>query len=162
MFIAASETVAFDVMAAEFIRDLEPGEVVYFKGNEINSHFLPKAKDNKLASCMFEYVYFARPDSVIDGQSVYNARVNIGAKLYEEYQIDADIVLPVPDSSIPAAIGYSRASGVPFSEGLIKNRYVGRTFIMPTQEERQGSTHAYRMPSSHGSMLLWSCNGYKG
>ena len=124
-------------MAAEFIRDLEPGEVVYFKNNEINSHFLPKAKDNKLASCMFEYVYFARPDSVIDGQSVYNARVNIGAKLYEEYQIDADIVLPVPDSSIPAAIGYSRASGVPFSEGLIKNRYVGRTFIMPTQEERE-------------------------
>ena len=108
MFIAASETVAFDVMAAEFIRDLEPGEVVYFN-----------------------------PDSVIDGQSVYNARVNIGAKLYEEYQIDADIVLPVPDSSIPAAIGYSRASGVPFSEGLIKNRYVGRTFIMPTQEERE-------------------------
>ena len=137
MFIAASETVAFDVMAAEFIRDLEPGEVVYFKNNEINSHFLPKAKDDKLASCMFEYVYFARPDSVIDGQSVYNARVNIGAKLYEEYQIDADIVLPVPDSSIPAAIGYSRASGVPFSEGLIKNRYVGRTFIMPTQEERE-------------------------
>ena len=126
MFIAASETVAFDVMAAEFIRDLEPGEVVYFKNNEINSHFLPKAKDDKLASCMFEYVYF-----------VYNARVNIGAKLYEEYQIDADIVLPVPDSSIPAAIGYSRASGVPFSEGLIKNRYVGRTFIMPTQEERE-------------------------
>lgn len=137
MFMVASETVAFDVMNAEFIRDLEPGELVYFKDNKINSHILPSAKDSKLAHCMFEYVYFARPDSIIDEKSVYSTRLKIGKLLYEEFPIDADLVLPVPDSSIPAAIGYSRASGIPYGEGLIKNRYVGRTFIMPTQEERE-------------------------
>ena len=86
---------------------------------------------------MFEYVYFARPDSTIDGINVYETRMNIGRQLRELYPIDADLVIPVPDSSIPAAIGYSRASGIPYGEGLIKNRYVGRTFIMPTQEERE-------------------------
>jgi amidophosphoribosyltransferase len=86
---------------------------------------------------MFEYVYFARPDSTIDGINVYQTRMNIGRQLHKLYPIDADVVIPVPDSSIPAAIGYSRASGIPYGEGLIKNRYVGRTFIMPTQEERE-------------------------
>lgn len=86
---------------------------------------------------MFEYVYFARPDSTIDGINVYETRMNIGRQLHKLYPIDADVVIPVPDSSIPAAIGYSRASGIPYGEGLIKNRYVGRTFIMPTQEERE-------------------------
>jgi len=108
-FVLASETVAFDVINAEFIRDIVPGEVVYF----------------------------ARPDSTIDGINVYQTRLNIGKELYKLYPIDADVVIPVPDSSIPAAIGYSRASGIPYGEGLIKNRYVGRTFIMPTQEERE-------------------------
>ena len=95
------------------------------------------AEDCKFSHCMFEYVYFARPDSTIDGINVYETRMNIGRKLYELYPIDADVVIPVPDSSIPAAIGYSRASGIQYGEGLIKNRYVGRTFIMPTQEERE-------------------------
>lgn len=136
-FILASETVAFDVINAEFIRDIVPGEVVYFKNNEINSHMLESAGKGKLSHCMFEYVYFARPDSTIDGINVYETRMNIGRQLHKLYPIDADVVIPVPDSSIPAAIGYSRASGIPYGEGLIKNRYVGRTFIMPTQEERE-------------------------
>ena len=136
-FILASETVAFDVINAEYIRDIEPGEVVYFKNNEINSHMLKSAGKCKISHCMFEYVYFARPDSTIDGINVYETRMNIGRQLHELYPIDADVVIPVPDSSIPAAIGYSRASGIPYGEGLIKNRYVGRTFIMPTQEERE-------------------------
>ena len=136
-FILASETVAFDVINAKFIRDIVPGEVVYFENNEIKSHMLDVAGECKLSHCMFEYVYFARPDSTIDGINVYETRMNIGRELHELYPIDADVVIPVPDSSIPAAIGYSRASGIPYGEGLIKNRYVGRTFIMPTQEERE-------------------------
>ena len=98
---------------------------------------LESAGKCKLSHCMFEYVYFARPDSTIDGINVYQTRMNIGEQLRKLYPIDADVVIPVPDSSIPAAIGYSRASGIPYGEGLIKNRYVGRTFIMPTQEERE-------------------------
>lgn len=136
-FVVASESVALDVIDAEIIRDMEPGELLYFKGNKINSYILPSAKGSRRAHCMFEYVYFARPDSVIDERSVYNARLRIGEALYKENPIEADLVLPVPDSSIPAAIGYARASGIPYGEGLIKNRYVGRTFIMPTQEERE-------------------------
>jgi len=136
-YILASETVAFDVINAKYVRDIVPGEVVYFENDEINSHMLESAGKCKLSHCMFEYVYFARPDSTIDGINVYQTRVNIGKQLHELYPIDADVVIPVPDSSIPAAIGYSRASGIPYGEGLIKNRYVGRTFIMPTQEERE-------------------------
>lgn len=136
-FIVASETVALDVIDAKYVRDVKPGEVVYFKNDEINSHTLEITKDTHLAHCMFEYVYFARPDSTIDGINVYETRLNIGKQLYEQFPIDADYVIPVPDSSIPAAIGYSRESGIPYAEGLIKNRYVGRTFIMPTQEERE-------------------------
>ena len=136
-YILASETVAFDVINAEYIRDIVPGEVVYFKDDEINSRMLESSGKCKISHCMFEYVYFARPDSTIDGINVYETRMNIGRQLHELYPIDADVVIPVPDSSIPAAIGYSRASGIPYGEGLIKNRYVGRTFIMPTQEERE-------------------------
>jgi len=136
-YILASETVAFDVINAKYVRDIVPGEVVYFENDEINSHMLESAGKCKLSHCMFEYVYFARPDSTIDGINVYQTRVNIGKQLHELYPVDADVVIPVPDSSIPAAIGYSRASGIPYGEGLIKNRYVGRTFIMPTQEERE-------------------------
>jgi len=137
VYIVASETVAFDIIGAKFIRDVEPGEIIYFEGNKINFHKIEKADKTKNSHCMFEYVYFARPDSIIDGKSVYQVRLNIGKTLYEEFPIDADAIMPVPDSSIPAAIGYSRASGIPYAEGLIKNRYVGRTFIMPTQEERE-------------------------
>lgn len=136
-YILASETVAFDVINANYIRDIKPGEVVYFKNDEINSHMLEIVNNTSLSHCMFEYVYFARPDSTIDGINVYQTRLNIGHELYKLYPIDADVVIPVPDSSIPAAIGYARASGINYGEGLIKNRYVGRTFIMPTQEERE-------------------------
>ena len=136
-FILASETVAFDVVNAEYIRDVVPGEIVHFENDEVNSHMLESAGKCKLSHCMFEYVYFARPDSTIDGINVYETMVHIGEQLHKLYPIDADFVIPVPDSSIPAAIGYARASGIPYGEGLIKNRYVGRTFIMPTQEERE-------------------------
>ena len=136
-YILASETVAFDVINANYIRDIKPGEVVYFKNDEINSHMLEIVNNTSLSHCMFKYVYFARPDSTIDGINVYQTRLNIGHELYKLYPIDADVVILVPDSSIPAAIGYARASGINYGEGLIKNRYVGRTFIMPTQEERE-------------------------
>ena len=148
-FVVASESVAFDVINAELIRDLEPGELVYFKGDEVFSYILPSAKGSKRAHCMFEYVYFARPDSLIDKRSVYDARLKIGEALYKENPIDADLVLPVPDSSIPAAIGYARASGIPYGEGLIKNRYVGRTFIMPTQTEREIAVKLKLNPLRH-------------
>ncbi len=148
-YVVASESVAFDVMNAELIRDFKPGELIYFKDNKINSYILPSAEGSKLAHCMFEYVYFARPDSVIDEKSVYNTRLKIGEALYEEFPIDADLVLPVPDSSIPAAIGYARASGIPYGEGLIKNRYVGRTFIMPTQAEREIAVRLKVNPLRH-------------
>ena len=137
LFIAASETVAFDVIGANHIRDVVPGEIIYFKDNKINSYMMDSANRTKNTHCMFEYVYFARPDSIIDKKNVYQVRLNIGKSLFKEYPVDADVVMPIPDSSIPAAIGYSRASGIPYGEGLIKNRYVGRTFIMPTQEERE-------------------------
>jgi len=137
LFIAASETVAFDVIGAKYIRDVVPGEIIHFKDDKINSHMIESADSTNNAHCMFEYVYFARPDSIIDNKNVYQVRLNIGKALYNEFPIDADMIIPIPDSAIPAAIGYSRASGIPYGEGLIKNRYVGRTFIMPTQEERE-------------------------
>ena len=138
-FIAASETVAFDVLSADFIRDLEPGEIISVVDGNISSHILEIADETQNARCMFEYVYFARPDSVIDKQSVFDTRLKIGRYLYDEFPFDADLVVPVPDSAIPAAIGYSRASGIPYGEGLIKNRYVGRTFIKPQQKSRESS-----------------------
>lgn len=137
LFVTASETVAFDVIGADYIRDVVPGEILHFKNNKINSYIVKSVKTTRNAHCMFEYVYFARPDSTIDTKNVYQVRLNMGKFLFKEFPVDADVVMPVPDSSIPAAIGYSRASGIPYGEGLIKNRYVGRTFIMPTQEERE-------------------------
>ncbi|KZX11808.1 amidophosphoribosyltransferase [Methanobrevibacter curvatus] len=137
-YMIASESVAFDVVGAKFIRDVLPGEIVYFENHEIKFEFMSISKTTSKSHCVFEYVYFARPDSVIDGRDVYQTRLNIGKNMFKEHKIaDVDVVMPVPDSSIPVAIGYSRASGVPYGEGLIKNRYIGRTFIMPTQEERE-------------------------
>ena len=134
----ASESVAFDVVGAEYVRDVKPGEILIIN-DEIKSYNMPKNPNTPRAHCMFEYVYFARPDSILDGRIVYNVRLNIGHSLYQEHPVDADVVMPVPDSAITAAIGYSRASRIPYGEGLIKNRYIGRTFIMPTQEERETS-----------------------
>ena len=143
--LVASETVAFDVVGAKYVRDIEPGEILHI-GEELKSYKLPDDQKPRRAHCMFEYVYFARPDSILDGRSVYNVRLNIGKALSREFPADADVVMPVPDSAITAAIGYSRESGLGYGEGLIKNRYVGRTFIMPTQEERETSVRLKMNP----------------
>lgn len=145
MIMVASETVAFDAVGAQYIRDIEPGEILII--NDDMKSFKMSLSDNVTrAHCMFEYVYFARPDSVLDGRNVYNVRLNIGKALHEEFPVDADVVMPVPDSAITAAIGYSRSSKLPYAEGLIKNRYIGRTFIMPTQEERENSVRLKMNP----------------
>ena len=134
-YVLASESCALDCTGATYVRDVQPGEIVIINDDGIKSiNFVEKSKR---AVCSFEYVYFARPDSIMDGVSVNKARLLSGKKLFEESPVEADIVIGVPDSGVPAAIGYSRASGIPFEMGLIKNRYVGRTFIAPTQELRE-------------------------
>ena len=132
--IFASETVALDIIGATYIRDVEPGELVMVNGSGIRS-FRP-FEPARPRPCIFEHVYFARPDSVLDGTSVYQVRKAIGAQLAEEAPVEADIVVPVPDSGVPAALGFSEASGIPFELGIIRNHYVGRTFIQPNQEVR--------------------------
>lgn len=143
--LIGSESVAFDVLGGEYIRAIEPGEILIIN-DEIKSFKMENAGKTKRAHCMFEYVYFARPDSILDDRNVYEVRLNIGKSLSREYSADADVVMPVPDSAITASIGYSRASGLPYGEGLIKNRYVGRTFIMPTQQERENSVRLKMNP----------------
>ncbi|MCC5912316.1 MAG: amidophosphoribosyltransferase [Clostridiaceae bacterium] len=134
-YALASESCAFDVMGATLIREVEPGEIIKINKNGIES---TKYKNvGRRASCIFEYIYFARPDSILDGVSVYEARKNAGKLLALEHPVEADVVIAVPDSSIPSAVGYAEASGIPFGEGLIKNRYIGRTFIQPTQSMRE-------------------------
>ncbi|MCY6356136.1 amidophosphoribosyltransferase [Clostridium sp. ZS2-4] len=134
-YIFCSESCALDAIGAEFIRDVNPGEIVIIDDNGIKS--VQFAERTKCMTCAFEYIYFARPDSVIDGINVYNSRLAAGERLYKEAPVDADIVIGVPDSGIPAAVGYAKASGIPYGIGLIKNRYVGRTFISPSQEMRE-------------------------
>ena len=134
-YAVSSETCAFDVIGAEYLRDIEPGEIV-----TIDSHGLRSRKYNthcRHAMCAMEYVYFARPDSDIDGRNVHSFRKETGRLLYEEAPADADIVVGVPDSSLSAAMGYSEASGLPYEMGLIKNRYIARTFIQPSQPMRE-------------------------
>lgn len=136
-YVLASENCAFDVIGAEFIRDIDPGEIVLIEGGSITSI---KSKFNKPHRfCIFEHIYFARPDSSIDGASIYRSRLEAGKLLAIESPVEADMVVGVPDSGITAAIGYSRQSGIPYGEALIKNRYVGRTFIQPTQQLRERS-----------------------
>lgn len=130
-YVVASETCAFDLLGAQFVRDVEPGEIVSIDESGIQSTFFQKKETT--AQCVFEHVYFARPDSKVFGLSVYESRRNFGRILAQEAPVDADIVIPVPDSGVPAAIGYSRESGIPFELGIIRNHYVGRTFIQPTQ-----------------------------
>jgi amidophosphoribosyltransferase len=132
--IFASETVALDVVGAEFVRNVEPGELVIAQNGELQSHrpFAPTAP----RPCIFEHVYFSRPDSIVDGRSVYSVRKAIGAQLAIEAPVDADIVVPVPDSGVPAAIGYAQQSGIPFELGIIRSHYVGRTFIQPGDKVR--------------------------
>jgi amidophosphoribosyltransferase len=132
----ASETCALATLGCVEVTEVEPGEIVTLHGAELQRRqaLAPAARQSR---CTFEFVYFSRPDSVWVGQSVHQARERLGAELAAESAVEADVVIPVPDSSIPAAIGFARASGVPFNDGLIKNRYIGRTFIEPTQEIRE-------------------------
>lgn len=133
-WIVASESTALNVIDAKLVRDVRPGEILEISPRGIASHPAPQL--NEIAHCMFEYVYFARADSVIDKRSVHEVRTDIGMRLAKEAPADADVVIPVPDSGRTHALGYSRGTGIPFAEGLMKNRYVGRTFIMPDQGAR--------------------------
>lgn len=134
-YVLASESCALDVIGAEIVRDVQPGEMVLIKGDEVKSIIYSEKTENRI--CSFEYIYFARPDSVIDGISVHEARVRLGKRLFEEYPLEADLVVGVPDSGIAAAMGYARASGIAFDIGFTKNKYIGRTFIAPSQEIRE-------------------------
>ncbi|MBN8832457.1 MAG: amidophosphoribosyltransferase [Sphingomonadales bacterium] len=134
--IFASETVAFDVVGAEYIRQVDPGElIVVTQGGELRSH-RPFGETPRARPCIFEHVYFSRPDSIVDGSSVYSVRKGIGAQLAVESPVEADLVIPVPDSGVPAAIGYSQESGIPFELGIIRSHYIGRTFIQPGDKVR--------------------------
>jgi amidophosphoribosyltransferase len=140
-WVFASETCALDTMGASFVRDVEPGEVVLVDGkSELHSFRdnCPPAGSRK-ATCIFEYIYFARPDSVIDGVPVLSSRMKAGALLAAQSPVEADLVIPVPDSGIEAAVGYAHASGIPYGTGFVRNNFVGRTFIKPTQSERRRS-----------------------
>lgn len=136
-YILASETCALDAIGAEYVRDVAPGEVVVI--NEDGLHSYPAEQTKQGNVCVFEYVYLARPDSIIDGESVYHARMKAGEMLAKIAPVEADIVGGVPDSALPSAAGYAKATGIPYGDVLIKNRYVGRTFIQPTQELREMS-----------------------
>ncbi|MDB9539407.1 amidophosphoribosyltransferase [Anabaenopsis tanganyikae CS-531] len=134
-YVLASETCGLDIIGAEYLRDVEPGELVWITEAGLASYHWSQKPARKL--CIFEMIYFARPDSIMHNESLYTYRMRLGRQIAAESAVDADIVFGVPDSGIPAAIGFSQASGVPYAEGLIKNRYVGRTFIQPTQSMRE-------------------------
>ncbi len=134
-WVVASETCALDIVGAEFVRDVAPGEMLKISDDGVEAEQAVPA--NKPSLCMFEFVYFARPDSEMCGTGLYEARRQMGAALAGEAPVDADMVMGVPDSGVPAAVGFAEASGIPFGEGLAKNRYVGRTFISPSQTIRQ-------------------------
>lgn len=134
-YVVASESCALSAVGAEFIRDLLPGEILVFSPDGVESRREHCGKKKK-HTCIFEYIYFARPDSVVDGVSVHEARIRAGEILAERYPADADIVIGVPDSGLDAALGYANRSGIPYGIGLMKNRYIGRTFISPGQEDR--------------------------
>ncbi len=136
-YVVCSESCAVDALGGKFIRDVKPGEAAVIKNGELE--FVRIEESKRKAACIFEYIYFARPDSIIDGVSVYEARSEMGKILAKESPADADYVSAVPDSGITAAIGYANESGLPYMESLIKNRYVGRTFIMPVQSLRESS-----------------------
>ena len=137
-YVFASETCALEQVGAEFVRDVLPGELVTVDDRGIRGHTFCEPVAGALGQCIFEHVYFARPDSTVFGQSVHDARVRMGRRLAEEHPVEADIVIAVPDSGSNAALGYSQRSGIPLDYGFIRNHYVGRTFIMPTQDQRSG------------------------
>lgn len=133
--VVASETCALDLIGADYVRDVEPGEIVEITGTDKTKSYFPFGKRQQ-TPCVFEYIYFARPDSRIFGKNVYEIRKRFGAELAKAAPVEADVVIPVPDSGVPAALGFSQATGIPFEYGLIRNHYVGRTFIEPTQSIR--------------------------
>jgi len=137
-YIIASETCCFDLVDAEFVRDVKPGEMLIFSEDFVEPESIMLDDTKEFRPCAFEYIYFARPDSDIDGKNVYAARERMGKALAlnDKDIVDADMVIPVPDSGVPAALGYAKASGIPFELGIIRNHYVGRTFIEPTQAMR--------------------------
>ena len=134
-YILASESCALDIIGARYVRDVEAGEIVVITDDGLESHkpFPPQ----QTRPCVFEYIYFARPDSLVHGRPVYDVRKKLGAELARESGVPADVVIPVPDSGVPAAIGYAQGSGIPYELGIIRNHYVGRTFIQPTQSTRE-------------------------
>ncbi len=132
--VVASETCAFDIIDAEYVREVKPGEIVEIGPGGVKSYFPFEKQEESL--CIFEYIYFSRPDSLIFGKSVHEMRINLGRMLAREAPVDADIVVPIPDSSKSAALGYSRESGIPYEIGMIRSHYIGRTFIEPTQKIR--------------------------
>jgi amidophosphoribosyltransferase len=132
-WVVASESCALDAIGARLVRDLAPGELVRIAASGLTSvQFAPAVP----RLCSFEFIYFARPDSIIEGQRVYSARIALGRQLAREQPASADMVMPVPDSAVPMAVGYAQESGIPYGEGLVKNRYIGRTFIAPSQRQR--------------------------
>jgi len=133
-YVVASEPIAFDLIGAEYVRDIEPGEMLVI--DESGTRSLRLAQQAPTQRCVFEYVYFARPDSVLNGRSVYEVRKELGRRLARECPVEADVVVPVPDSGVPSALGYAEATGVPFELGLIRSHYVGRTFIEPQESIR--------------------------
>lgn len=136
-YVIASETCALNAIGAEFVRDVEPGEIVIIDEDGFRSFYKPEGCEKKI--CIFEYIYFARPDSVMDGVSIHDSRVRAGRLLARQHPVEADMVIGVPDSGLDAATGYARESGIPFGMGFVRNNYVGRTFIKPTQEQRASS-----------------------
>ncbi|HEY6036317.1 MAG TPA: amidophosphoribosyltransferase, partial [Kofleriaceae bacterium] len=135
-YVLSSETCSFDLIEADLLRELEPGEIVVIEKGGMTTHKLPDSTVVDRTFCVFEHVYFARPDSLVNGKSVYRAREKFGKRLAQESPVEADVVIPVPDSGVPAAIGYSKESGIPFEMGLIRSHYVGRTFIEPQDSIR--------------------------
>jgi amidophosphoribosyltransferase len=154
-WVLASETCGLDIVGAEFVRDVEPGEIVVINDQGVRS-IKPFGRTTS-RFCVFEYIYFARPDSVVEGMPVYEARKRIGAVLARESHVPADVVVPVPDSGVPAAMGYSQQSGIPFELGIIRNHYVGRTFIEPTDQIRNLGVklkHSANRPMLEGRRVI--------
>ena len=143
--VLASETCALDLIGAKFVREVEPGEIVVITKSGVES--LTPFQRRSSSPCLFEFVYFSRPDSIIQGKSVYEVRHRMGQRLAKETPADADVIVPVPDSGVPAALGFSEAAGIPFQLGIIRNHYVGRTFIEPTQVDRQTSISKKHAPN---------------
>jgi amidophosphoribosyltransferase len=139
-WIVASESCAFGTVGARFVREIEPGEILRISDEGIESRRMPDNAERP-ALCMFEYIYFARPDSELNGRAIYMARYAMGRELAKEHPVEADVVIAVPDSAVPGGIGYAAEAGLPFIEGLIKNRYIGRTFISPDQLMRERGVH---------------------